>query len=210
MFYVRCMKMRLLFFFVLLLAGKASSAQKITAADSIDRVTGVSGADIYSLMDVFFADTNVRITPATARFARMPMKSIVETQADSVYLRQAQVHKREAEEEEKKAKPAWYFAPIYVGDMLLDSLSETDIRFMLRQNMRLNQFQWDTTRWHFSKSGASDLYEISIPLFSKDKTIALIGVEHSCPGLCGVGYVYRFVKKKGRWVYDRSVVDHFH
>jgi hypothetical protein len=78
-------------------------------------------------------------------------------------------------------------------------LTLDDINFMLLQNRQLVNFKWDNNRLNFNQSVSKAWYEISLPMFSKDKTKVIIRVSDLCPGLCGNGNIYLFVKKGNEW-----------
>ena len=55
---------------------------------------------------------------------------------------------------------------------------------------------WEGYREKFGNDG---VFTISNPLFSKDKSKAIIAVGYHCGGLCGSGGTYSYVKEKGKW-----------
>jgi hypothetical protein len=78
-------------------------------------------------------------------------------------------------------------------------LTKTDIKQMLLQKAQLASFQWDNSRLGFNMSNDKNWFSFSIPLFSKDKSIAIMKIEDGCPGLCGTGETVLFRKQQNKW-----------
>ena len=75
---------------------------------------------------------------------------------------------------------------------------------MLYQRSRLSAFKWDRKKLDFSKTPTYEYYNISVPLFSKDRNIAILMIEQLCPGLCGMGYTVIYKRKNNTWTYENS------
>ena len=82
------------------------------------------------------------------------------------------------------------------------SLSKEDIAYMLWQKQVRKPFTWNTASLGFNKRMTHDYYDISIPLFSRDKSKIVIMIEKLCPGLCGEGYSVMYTKRDGIWLSD--------
>jgi hypothetical protein len=72
----------------------------------------------------------------------------------------------------------------------LDSIEVLD-----KHNREYNQF-WDD---YHKKYGNGGFRNISLPLFSIDKSTVIIKTGYSCGGLCGNGGIYIFRKINGKW-----------
>jgi hypothetical protein len=85
-------------------------------------------------------------------------------------------------------------------------LTTDDINFMLQTRREINAFKWDNKKLNFNLKNKEWCYEISIPLFSKDKTQVIVRVSHFCSEfLCGGGDVYLFTKNRNDW--DVKTID---
>ncbi|HSY61732.1 MAG TPA: hypothetical protein VK796_07640 [Cytophaga sp.] len=90
-------------------------------------------------------------------------------------------------------KPTTTF-PNYTG-----YLTKRDIKYMLSEKRRLQNFKWNNQRLGFNLANKDNWYIFSIPYFSKDKKTALISIRALCSSfLCGNGDVllYRFENNK--------------
>jgi hypothetical protein len=80
-----------------------------------------------------------------------------------------------------------------------ECLTNTDIKYMLAEKKRLQNFRWNNQRLGFNLANENNWYAFSLPYFSKNKKTALICIRSLCkPFLCGDGYVllYRFENNK--------------
>ena len=88
---------------------------------------------------------------------------------------------------------------------LLDKcLTNADIDFMLQQKIDHSNFRWDNSRLDFNMNNNNNWYIFSIPLFSKDKTKAIMMIRDLCRGLCGGGWTVLFKKENNKWVSQRG------
>jgi hypothetical protein len=78
-------------------------------------------------------------------------------------------------------------------------LTEEDVYEMLHQKEHLQNFKWDNSRLGFNHSNKKNWYSFSKPLFSKDKTKAVIRISRLCPGLCGEGWCLMYLKENDIW-----------
>ena len=78
-------------------------------------------------------------------------------------------------------------------------LTRSDVEGMLQQKKRLSKFLWNKSRLGFNLNNNKNWYNISVPLFSKDKSKVVMTIENLCPGLCGTGSTVVFTKKNGKW-----------
>lgn len=82
---------------------------------------------------------------------------------------------------------------------LLSDLTKEDISEMISQKERLKTFQWNNSGLGFNISNKKRWYSFSVPLFSKDKSKAVMMIKELCPGLCGTGKTILFEKQNGIW-----------
>jgi hypothetical protein len=78
-------------------------------------------------------------------------------------------------------------------------LTTAEINYMLEQKKYTSNFKWDNTIFNFNQTNNEKWYNISLPLFSMDKTKVVVTIVDGCKGLCGHGMTYLFVKKDGSW-----------
>jgi len=66
-------------------------------------------------------------------------------------------------------------------------------------NLQKNDVQsfWDGYRKKFGNGG---FHTFSLPLFSKDKSIAIIKTGYHCGSLCGSGGIHIYKKVTGKWI----------
>ncbi|MFK7749486.1 MAG: hypothetical protein AB8B65_13910 [Kordia sp.] len=81
----------------------------------------------------------------------------------------------------------------------LKKLTKEDIYEMQRQKKELTRFKWDNSRLGFNQSNKTNSYTFSVPLFSKDRTKAVMMINDLCSGLCGNGKSIFFSKENGEW-----------
>lgn len=85
-------------------------------------------------------------------------------------------------------------------DVLDKCLKNEDIDFMLQQKNHHSSFKWDNVRLGFNSNNKKYWYVFSVPLFSKDKTKAIMMIRNLCQGLCGRGWTVLFKKENNKWV----------
>ena len=85
-------------------------------------------------------------------------------------------------------------------DLLGKCLTNDDIDFMLQQKNHHLSFKWDNSRLGFNSNNDKYWYVFSVPLFSKDKTKAIMMIRDLCQGLCGGGWTVLFKKENSKWV----------
>jgi hypothetical protein len=95
--------------------------------------------------------------------------------------------------------PSYTFVPIVYSPGLSKCLTKADIRSMLNQKINFSDFKWDNNRLGFDTTNHKFWYSFSVPLFSKDSTVAIMLIEHLCPGLCGNGSTILFKKENNTW-----------
>ena len=112
-----------------------------------------------------------------------------------------------------KLKPIKYpdlIMPVSIDFGPQKCLTKKDIRYMLDQKPDPDKFKWDADELGFDNNNDSNYYSISIPLFSLDHIKAVVMIESLCPGLCGTGNSYVYIKKKNRWVTTNSGLNWVH
>ena len=85
-------------------------------------------------------------------------------------------------------------------------LTSNDIKAMLEQKQRFSSFKWDNRRLGFNLDNRNNWYCFSIPLFSKDRTKAVMMIRDLCKGLCGSGSTLVFTKSRGKWTSQSSAI----
>ena len=78
-------------------------------------------------------------------------------------------------------------------------LTIVDIAFMLQQKKDRLNFKWDNSKLKFDIENDSHWYAFSIPLFSKDRSKAVLMIKDLCPGLCGTGWTLLYKKENNKW-----------
>ena len=80
-------------------------------------------------------------------------------------------------------------------------LTENDVDYMLMQKGRLSNFYWDNARLGFDCTNQKGWYSFSVPVFSLDKTKAIMKIEWLCNQgvVCGSGSTVIFTKEKEKW-----------
>ena len=77
--------------------------------------------------------------------------------------------------------------------------SNADIDYMLKQKEEHLSFKWDNSRLGFNRDNNKQWYVFSVPLFSKDKSKAVMMIEDLYQGLCGYGWTVLFKKENDKW-----------
>ncbi|MBS1594161.1 MAG: hypothetical protein JST90_07535 [Bacteroidetes bacterium] len=93
---------------------------------------------------------------------------------------------------------------IKIGHDIPSCLGKGDIAYMLAQREHSAAFRWDQKRLGFNKKPTYNYYYISVPLFSVDKTKAILMIEELCPGLCGQGHTLLYTLNNGKWTAESS------
>ena len=78
-------------------------------------------------------------------------------------------------------------------------LTNEDVDNMLLKKEKLSSFKWDNSRLNFNLKNVTNWYCFSIPLFSKDKTKAIMIIRNLCKGLCGTDCTVLFQHKNNEW-----------
>lgn len=82
---------------------------------------------------------------------------------------------------------------------LTKCLTEEDVALMVEQKELNNEFKWDNNRLELNSSKGDKWYSFSVPLFSKDRTKAVMMIRELCPGLCGRGWTLLLTKDNKKW-----------
>ncbi|MES2515468.1 MAG: hypothetical protein V4580_15040 [Bacteroidota bacterium] len=78
-------------------------------------------------------------------------------------------------------------------------LTHKDIDTMLTQMMTHKNSVWNNDRLGFNLYNDKNYYCFSVPLFSVNKTKAVMQIRNLCPGLCGTSETFLFQKQNGSW-----------
>lgn len=97
----------------------------------------------------------------------------------------------------------------YTYDRFDKCLTKDDINFMLSQKKTYRGFKWNSSRLGFTNESTEFVYVFSIPLFSRDKTKAIMMIRNLCPGLCGNGETVLFKKENNKWI-SKSINSWWH
>ena len=79
-------------------------------------------------------------------------------------------------------------------------LTADEIKSMLAQKKEFKNFKWDNSVLGFDTKNQKTILSFSLPLFSDDKSKAVMMIKFTCPGLCGTGQTILFKKENGVWV----------
>lgn len=96
--------------------------------------------------------------------------------------------------------PAAIYSTIHLQNGYAD-ISIAAKKYMLAQISKNKAFKWDKKRLGLVKKSTSYSYQLSLPLFSRDKKQALLLVRMLCPGLCGTGQIYLYTQTGSAWSY---------
>ena len=101
-------------------------------------------------------------------------------------------------------------APNWTGELnsenLLSDLTKQDIFEMIKQKENLKTFKWNNSELGFNLSNKNNWYSFSVPLFSEDRTKAVIMIRDLCSGLCGGGKTILFTKKNEKWTSNIGMI----
>ena len=89
---------------------------------------------------------------------------------------------------------------------LLSDLTKQDISGMIKQKEKLKAFKWNNNQLGFNLTNKSNWYSFSVPLFSEDKTKAVMMIRDLCSGLCGSGKTILFTKKNEKWTSNTGMI----
>lgn len=187
------------------------------AAHAMPLADTISHKEIYEIMRVVIEDQKLLkgmyLDPVAA--------SHCSTSDDSSYLYtldSAQITIKEADKKFRDTcmtgiKGAPFDIPLErisftIGDGIPPCLSKGDIAYMLEQREKVSAFKWDKKKLGFNKKATYNYYYISVPLFSLDKTKALLMIEELCPGLCGQGHTLLYTLRNGKWIAQSSSTWH--
>ncbi len=92
------------------------------------------------------------------------------------------------------------------SENLLADLTKQDISEMIKQKEKLKSFKWNNNQLGFDLSNKNNWYSFSVPLFSEDKSKAIIMIRDLCPGLCGGGKTILFIKKNEKWTSNTGMI----
>jgi hypothetical protein len=79
-------------------------------------------------------------------------------------------------------------------------LIKEDVDYMLKQKETVKDFKWDNSRLGFDLDNTENWYEFSVPLFSADKSKAILLVSKLCKGLCGSEQTFLIEKEEGKLI----------
>ena len=88
----------------------------------------------------------------------------------------------------------------------LQCLTSEEANYMVAQMKSSADVKWDNSRLKFDQSNTENWYALSLPLFSRDDTKAVITIRELCPGLCGYGWIVCLDKVNGTWASERGRV----
>ncbi|WP_179320907.1 hypothetical protein [Winogradskyella helgolandensis] len=89
---------------------------------------------------------------------------------------------------------------------LLSDLTKQDISGMIKQKEKLKVFKWNNNQLGFNLSNKNNWYSFSVPLFSEDKSKAVMMIRDLCSGLCGGGKTILFTKKNEKWTSNTGMI----
>ncbi|WP_298511331.1 hypothetical protein [uncultured Kordia sp.] len=160
-----------------------------------------SHQDIYDFMQIVIKEQKldknyaIRITPESG-FNQVEADSVT---LDKLILKIQNKGQKKELTKESPNQTVLYIEPFNLIDHL-DKFTEEDISEIKQQKSKLDDFQWDNSKLGFNQENKDNWYVFSIPLFSKDRTKAVMMIRDLCPGLCGNGKTIVFTKTKGKWI----------
>lgn len=164
-------------------------------ADTLTRgksnIRDTSNQYIYDFMQVVIADQKLDLSYG---LTIEPSRGCDLSQDDSTFLKTLLIEKSKP----KKDTSDWRNVTVTFNG-LSKCLMKADIDEMLLQKEKLSKFTWDNSRLGFNNSNNKNWYCFSIPIFSKDKTKAVMMIRNLCPGLCGTGWTVLFINENNRW-----------
>ena len=89
---------------------------------------------------------------------------------------------------------------------LLSDLTKSDISEMIKQKDKLKAFKWNNNKLGFNLSNKNNWYSFSVPLFTEDKTKAVMIIRNLCPELCGSGKTILFTRENQKWTSKTGMI----
>lgn len=120
-------------------------------------------------------------------------KSASESLNDDDFLKSLLIDNKDINEGKDIMKDTFYYS--YPEKCL----TQKEINSMLNSKKKLKDFKWDNSFLGFRKENKKNKYSFSLPLFSSDRTKAIIMIKYTCPGLCGSAQTILFKKENGNW-----------
>lgn len=90
----------------------------------------------------------------------------------------------------------------YLSGVLYYCIKNDDLEFMLKSKHNLTNFKWDLKRINFNMKNDSNWYELSPPLFNRNRTKAIMQILYVCPdAMCCSGCKEMLYEKlNGKWI----------
>ena len=162
---------------------------------SIVQAQDTSNQNIYDFMKLVIADQKLNLSYG---LSIDPEPGCDLSQDDKTFLKKLLIEKSKSERQVDTGD--WKTRTITVNLFELEKcLTKDDINYMLLQKEKLSTFKWDNSRLKFNLKNDSNWYCFSIPIFSKNKTKAVMMVRNLCRGLCGTGWTVLFTKENNKW-----------
>ena len=183
------MKKIILIFFLIL----NISCKNVTISEKVDKNHLVSDREIYNFLDFILENEPTTITKCknfnvSDLFIANPDLKKIFTDKDLIFIN-------------KQIKNENYFN--LNSEYLINKnvIPQNELRRFLSESNDAEIF-WRKLK---NKYNAESYSSVSLPIFSKNKKIAIISTEFSCKGgLCGEGAIRVFIKVDGNWkFYDK-------
>ena len=79
-------------------------------------------------------------------------------------------------------------------------LTKEDINEILQIKQANVSFEWEKSKLGFNSESNNEWYSFSVPIFNKNKTVAIIKITYTCtPFVCGSGDIFLFKKDSVGW-----------
>lgn len=174
--------------------------KKISPSTQADFKDSITEREIYDFMQVVITDQKLRKENGIATEPESRCDFSID---DKDFLKTLLIDTTKEKEISDSLNPDQMTFTTSFGQ-LDKCLTNADIDFMLQQKNGHLSFKWDNNRLDFDTENKKYWYAFSIPLFSKDKTKAIIMIEDLCPGLCGGGWTVLFKRQNGKWTSQKG------
>jgi len=143
---------------------------------------------IYAFVKEIMAQQNIDLNNGLQLEAE---PNVAENQDDKTYLKSLLINENEINRQN--------YSTIITLTIPGKCLTKKEMKSMLDQKRKFKNFKWDNSILGFNIENKKNYYTFSVPLFSPDKTKAVMMIKSICPGLCGSGQTILFKKENGEW-----------
>jgi hypothetical protein len=195
---VKIFKLYPLFFLLAFYSCRQNSSTKAIPISKIESKDTTLGKEIYDLMQIVITEQKLK---KNSGLLIDPEDRCDASLEDSVFLKTLLIDSVKAEVAIDTID--WQNRLMTITSTMFGQLDKClnseDVSCMLQQKKDHVNFKWDNSKLNFDMNNDSLWYAFSVPLFSKDKTKAVLRIESLCPGLCGTGWTALCKKENGEW-----------